>query len=426
MKPDRRHPRYHVVLDVGTTTVRAVAFDDAHRVIAKAGGKLRKSFPRRGWVEQDPREIVRLTEKALADLLRDSRLDPRDCRGLGLTNQRETVILWDARDGRPICPAIVWEDVRTAAWCRRLRGEHGDEVRRLTGLAVDPYFSATKLTWALAHVPAARRLLEKGRLRFGTVDSWLVWNLAAGHPHVTDETNAHRTLLVDAAKRSWSPRLLEIFGVPASILPRILPSRASFGRLRPDLAAGAAWPIVAVCGDQQASLYAAWRELGGTHPTKITYGTGTFVNQVLGRRFAVREPFFTTLVPAPNGGSAYALEGKIARGGRQVEPLLHDPPRLRRFLRRLALAADAYVRLLPRRPRVIAIDGGVSRDGIVGAYQEAVSKTKIAPLPIFDGTALGVSYLVKDSVRKKKVKSKRQKTAHGSLLSTSLPTPKSL
>lgn len=193
-----------LVLDVGTTTIRAIAFTRAGKIIGRASDKLHKKFPAPGWVEQDPQEMVHRAESVLRRVLAANRLDKRLCRGLGLTNQRETTILWDAQTGRPVYPAIVWEDVRTAAWCKQQRHQHGRLVRQLTGLAIDPYFSATKITWILAHVPAARRLLEAGRLRFGTVDSWLIWNLAARHPHVTDETNAHRTLLVNAKKRAWT------------------------------------------------------------------------------------------------------------------------------------------------------------------------------------------------------------------------------
>jgi glycerol kinase len=381
-----------LVLDVGTTTLRAIAFDKQLKIIGRASTKLTKRFPKRGWVEQDPQQMVNLARQALADCVRDNKLDARACHGLGLTNQRETVIAWDAATGRPIYPAIVWEDVRTAAWCRPLRHEHGDRVRALTGLAIDPYFSATKISWLLAHVPTARRLLEQGRLKVGTVDSWLIWNLATGHPHVTDETNAHRTLLVDAKHRRWSPELLGIFKIPTTVLPAILPSRAHFGELDATIL-GVAIPIRAVCGDQQSSLYAAWSHEHEPHTTKITYGTGTFINQVIGRRFRVYEPFFTSLVPAPGGGTAYACEGKIAKGAHQVDQVLGDEPRLRRFLKRLAADADVFVRRLPYRPHVIVTDGGVSRDGIVGAYQETVSEIPICPLPIFDGTALGTAQL---------------------------------
>jgi glycerol kinase len=381
-----------LVLDVGTTTLRAIAFDAKLAVIGKSSAKLSKRFPKHGWVEQDPRQMVTLARQVLADCVSEHHLDVRACHGIGLTNQRETVIAWDQTTGRPIYPAIVWEDVRTAAQCRRLRPVHGERVRALTGLAIDPYFSATKIAWLLTHVPAASRLLEQGRLRVGTVDTWLIWNLAADHPFVTDETNAHRTLLVDAARRRWSHELMAIFNVPAAILPTILPSRAAFGELDQGIL-GRAVPIRAVCGDQQSSLYAAWRHGNDLHATKITYGTGTFVDQVVGRSFRPCDHFFTCLVPAPKGGTAYACEGKIAKGARQVDQLLGHDLLLRRFLRRLAREADVYVRRLPYCPRVIVTDGGVSRDGIVGTYQQEASLLPVSPLPIFDGTALGTAQL---------------------------------
>jgi glycerol kinase len=391
---------YVLVLDAGTTTMRAIAFDESHNIIGKSSTKLAKRFPKRGWVEQDPRQMAALARQVIAACVRDNRLDARACRGLGITNQRETTIAWDSQNGRPIYPAIVWEDVRTSAWCKALSKEHGDRVRQLTGLAIDPYFSATKITWLLAHVPSARRLLEQGRLKVGTVDTWLIWNLAADHPHVTDETNAHRTLLVDAAKRRWSRELLGIFKVPETMLPTILPSRAAFGTL--DTAVlGVAVPILAVCGDQQSSLYAAWRHGNDAHATKITYGTGTFIDQVTGRSFRPCAPFYTSLVPAPGRGTAYSCEGKIAKGARQVDPLLGDEPRLRRFLKGLAAEAARHIAELPYRPRLLVTDGGVSRDGIVSAYQQTASGLPVRPLPIFDGTALGTARLTWESVNKK-------------------------
>lgn len=387
-----------LVLDAGTTTMRAMAFDEQHNVIGKSSTKLTKRFPKRGWVEQDARQMVTLARQVIAECVRDSGLDARDCRGLGVTNQRETVIAWDAATGRPVYPAIVWEDVRTSAWCKALTKEHGDRVRELTGLAVDPYFSATKISWLLAHVPAARRLLEQGRLKVGTAYTWLIWNLAVDHPHVTDETNAHRTLLVGAANRRWNQELLDIFKVPSTLLPTILPSRAKFGMLDTAIL-GVTVPILAVCGDQQSSLYAAWRHGNDPHATKITYGTGTFVDQVVGRSFRPCAPFYTSLVPAPGRGTAYSCEGKIAKGAHQVNQLLDDEPRLRRFLKRLAAEADAYVRQLPYRPRLLVTDGGVSRDGIVGAYQQEVSGLSVRPLPIFDGTALGTARLTWEATK---------------------------
>jgi glycerol kinase len=386
---------FALVLDAGTTTVRAMAFAPDGTRLAHAGAKLKKTFPRPGWVEQKPDQLVTLAAEVLRNAVAAGRLDVRDCRGVGLTNQRETTVMWDAATGRAVHPAIVWEDRRTAAWCRALAADHAAEVRALTGLALEPYFSATKISWLLAHAPRARALLEAGRLRCGTVDSWLLWHLAEGNPHVTDVTNAHRTLLVDARRLTWSDRLLEIFKVPRGILPAIHPSRHAFGELRRDLL-GRALPIRAVCGDQQSSLYAAWRFSGKLAVTKITYGTGTFVDQTAGRRFRPHDGFYAIVVPHPDGGAAYGLEGKIERGARQVDELLGDDAALRRFLKKLAGDTDRLVRRLPHRPRQIIVDGGVSRDGLVGGFQAAITGIPVTSLPTFDGTALGAAYLTFD------------------------------
>ena len=390
---------YYLVLDAGTTTMRAMAFSKDLAVLGKASRKLGKTFPKTGWVEQNPVEMARLARKVIRQCVGDLGLAPSKCLGLGVTNQRETTVLWDEQTGRAVYPAIVWEDTRTRSRCRELATEHGAAVREVTGLNIDPYFSATKISWILAHVPRARALLEQGRLRFGTVDSWLIWNLCEGNPHVTDITNAHRTLLVSTKKLNWDDQLLSLFKVPGSILPEIRESRAHFGNLEKEIV-GHPIPVRAVCGDQQSSLYAAWRFSGKSRVTKVTFGTGTFVDQTAGRKHSISDPFYAIIVPHPDGGNAFGNEGKIAKGAKQVDQLLSNETKLRRYLHRLTLDADRLIRQLPKKPRELIVDGGVSRDGIVVEDLANTSEISAEALPIFDGTALGTAYLLSDHKKK--------------------------
>jgi glycerol kinase len=385
--------RFALVLDVGTTGVKALVFDGNFRVVAKSYRFIDKRRPKRGRVEQDPLQILHESIRVMRAAMAEAGIRASACVGVGITNQRETVIAWDAKTGRPAYPAIVWEDVRTARACAALRPSEAT-VRAKTGLAVDPYFSASKIRWLLDNVPAAKRLAADGRLRVGTVDSWLVWNLCAEHPHVTDETNASRTLLFDIRKKRWDAELLALFGVPPAILPRALPSCARFGTFSKNIL-GTPLPIQAVCGDQQSSLHAAFSSCRG-RVTKVTYGTGTFVSQSLGRTFRLVPGFFTTLVPGRNCASEYALESKISGTGEGVTRLLKKPAALRRYLHRLAKKVDVALKKLPYRPEAIVADGGIMRDGIVTAGQEKVSGVRVIAQPTFDGTALGTAHLLLD------------------------------
>ena len=213
--------KFRLVLDVGTTGIKAFVFDEKFRQVTKVYQKLKKRFPRRGWVEQDPHELVEVSRQVLRQAIKESKAARADFLGLGITNQRETTILWDKKTGLPIYSAIVWEDTRTKNFCRWLQFFHGRTVLNKTGLPIDPYFSASKINWLLHHLPAAKILLDKKRLLFGTVDSWLLWNFCQGHPHLTDETNASRTLLFNLRTRRWDKELLKIFEVPAQILPPV-------------------------------------------------------------------------------------------------------------------------------------------------------------------------------------------------------------
>ncbi|NBS41607.1 hypothetical protein EBS80_03020, partial [bacterium] len=303
----------------------------------------------------------------------------------------------DARTGKAAYPVIGWEDARTAEDCRTLRRKSGRAVQARTGLPIDSYFSASKIRWAIDRVPAVKRLAKDGRLAFGTIDSWLLFHLCAERPRVTDETNASRTLLFNIRTRSWDGELLAVFGIPADVLPVVLPSRAAFGTLAASVV-GRAIPVVAVCGDQQSSAYACARVPGaGARPTKVTYGTGSFVVQTTGRRFAAHPGFFTTLVPGKRG-SVFALESKVEGSGETVAALLDDPAGLARYLKSLAKKIRAKLARLPRRPTRVVVDGGVARDGIVVGFQRDASGMRTCLLHPYDGTALGAALLAWDAL----------------------------
>lgn len=398
LKRDRKtaNRRTHIaVLDIGTSGVKAFVFGPDFKVASRAWRPLEKYSPRKGWVEQRPDSLIAASRLALRAAVKASRVQPQKFIGLGIANQRETTILWDRKTSKPIYNAIVWEDARTRKDAAEARRKAGEKIRKKTGLVADVYFSATKIGWMIKNIPAARSLLKQGRLCFGTVDSWIVWNFSLEHNHLTDETNASRTLLFNARTRQWDGDLLRIFKIPREILPRVIHSRSLFGRLRKDII-GFPLPILAVCGDQQASLYAALeksRKSKITGVTKITYGTGTFIMQIIGTTFSIRPHFFTTLVP-DGRKPLYALEAKIDCGGKKVERVLKKPKELKMLFHAMAKKIDRLIRRLPQKPGEIIIDGGVTRDEGLSAIQAEVSAIPIRKQTIFDGTALGAAMLV--------------------------------
>ncbi|MBI4714316.1 hypothetical protein HY771_03995 [Candidatus Uhrbacteria bacterium] len=381
-----------VVLDVGTTGIKAFVFDNQCQVKAKAYKKINKARPKKGWVEQDPLEILRVSRFVLRKAIKDSGVDPKKILGMGITNQREATVVWNRKTGKPVYPVIGWEDDRTRAFCNKLKKSHGDFVRERTGLPVDPYFSAGKIRWILQNV-------SNEDLAFGTLDSWLIWNLCEDNPHFTDETNAARTLLFDICKRKWSDELLALFEVQKEILPCVLPSRSFFGKTRKEVL-GFGCLVLAVCGDQQASAYAAIRSQPAScaNVTKVTYGTGVFVVQIISH-FILLKDFFTTLVPTRKG-SGFALEGKIEKSGETVTRFLSDQTKLLAYFESLAKNVDRLIDKLPVRPHKLVLDGGITRSGEVAEIQLKISKIPIQTLPIYDGTALGTAILVLDYLTK--------------------------
>ncbi|MGE5526182.1 MAG: FGGY family carbohydrate kinase, partial [Rhodospirillaceae bacterium] len=267
--------RYLLALDQGTTSSRAIVFDERGTVRGLAQKEYTQHYPRPGWVEHDPEEIWRSQLACARAALKRAGVKGEHVAGLGIANQRETTILWERRTGKPVCNAIVWQDRRTAARCESLNREgHAEDVRKKTGLVIDPYFSATKIAWMLDSVRGLRARAERGELAFGTVDAWLVWKLTGGALHLTDVTNASRTLLYDIHSGAWDDELLRLFRVPAALLPRVVASAAPYGTTIRALL-GAEIPIAGIAGDQQAALFGQACHAPGM--AKNTYGTGCFM-----------------------------------------------------------------------------------------------------------------------------------------------------
>jgi glycerol kinase len=310
--------RHVLALDQGTTGSTALVVDPDGRVLARGYAELPQHFPQPGWVEHDPEEIWRATVAALQQALAAARVSPEELRAIGITNQRETTLVWERRSGQPIHRAIVWQCRRTAPLCEALRASGlEDEVRRRTGLVLDPYFSGTKIRWLLDRVPGARERALAGELAFGTVDAWLLWRLTRGGVHATDPSNASRTLCYNIRDLDWDDFLCERLGVPRAVLPRVSPSAGVFG----ETAAGelpAGIPIAGIAGDQQAALFGqACLDPG---MAKNTYGTGCFALLNTGKRaVASSRGLLTTVAWSLGGEACWALEGSVFIAGAAVQ-----------------------------------------------------------------------------------------------------------
>lgn len=311
-------PPYILSLDQGTTSSRALVFDREGKIISVAQKEFTQYYPQPGWVEHDAMEIWSSQAAVAAEAILQASLHPRDIAAIGITNQRETTIVWDKATGQPICPAIVWQDRRTAAFCDELRLQGMEPmIREKTGLLIDAYFSATKLRWILNHVAGARDKAEKGQLAFGTVDSWLVWNLTGGEVHVTDITNASRTLLFNIHTRQWDEELLQLFDIPFAILPQVRSSSEVYGHTAGRILAQRI-PIAGIAGDQQAALFGQQCTQKGM--VKSTYGTGCFMLMHTGDKPVLSQNNLVTTVAWQIGAEvAYALEGSIFIGGAVVQ-----------------------------------------------------------------------------------------------------------
>jgi len=310
--------RYVLALDQGTTSSRSLVFDARGGIVAQAQREFTQHFPRPGWVEHDAFEIWETQRATMVDALQRAQIAPRDIAAVGISNQRETTILWDRVTGRPVAPAIVWQDRRTAAQCDALRAAgYEAEIAARTGLLLDPYFSGTKLAWLLDNVPGARARAEAGELCFGTVDSWLIFKLTGHRRHVTDATNASRTLLFDLHTVDWSDRLLEILRIPRACLPQIVDScLARTAAIEFELD-GVQLPVTGIAGDQQAALFGQACYMPGM--AKNTYGTGCFALMNIGARPSASRHRLLTTVAWRRGTCQYALEGGVFMGGATVQ-----------------------------------------------------------------------------------------------------------
>jgi glycerol kinase len=309
---------YVLALDQGTTSSRAILFTHDGAIAAVAQKEFQQFYPQHGWVEHDPMEILTSQMACAVEALGKVGARPRDLAAIGITNQRETVIVWDRATGKPIHPAIVWQDRRTANFCADLeKSGAGDDISNRTGLVIDPYFSATKLRWILDNVEGARARAERGELAFGTVDTWLIWHLTSGHRHVTDVTNASRTLLYNIVDGKWDPELLRIFGIPASVLPEVAWSSERVGEVTTSLGLGGV-PIAGIAGDQQAALFGQLCWSPGE--AKNTYGTGCFLLQNIGTQFTrSKHKLITTVAASSQKRLEYAFEGSVFIGGAVVQ-----------------------------------------------------------------------------------------------------------
>jgi glycerol kinase len=309
---------YLLALDQGTSSSRSIVFDAEGRIVAVAQKELTQIYPQPGWVEHDPQEIWAGQLATAREVLVKAGLTARDIRAVGITNQRETTVLWNRRTGQPVHHAIVWQDRRAEPLCARLREDGaGELIRERTGLVVDAYFSATKLRWLLDHVPDARAQAERGELAFGTVDSWLIWRLTGGRVHVTDVSNASRTMLFDVHENRWDPELLALLDIPASLLPQVRPSSAHFADTEAELL-GAALPIGGVAGDQQSALFGQACFDAGM--AKNTYGTGCFLLMHTGEAFRPsRNGLLVTSAAQTDARPRYAMEGSVFVGGAVVQ-----------------------------------------------------------------------------------------------------------
>ena len=309
---------YVLAVDAGTTSVRCMLFGHRGEVLAVSQRDLRQIYPGPGMVEHDASEIWRLCRETIADCLSKPGIDPGECVAVGITNQRETTVVWDAETGVPVCNAIVWQDRRTHAFCQELRDRGlGETVLSKTGLQIDAYFSGTKLRWVLENVPGAREGAEDGRVLFGTVETWIIWNLTGGRVHATDYSNASRTMMFNITGLRWDDELLDILGVPRGMLPEPCPPGHVFGVTDPDVI-GVGIPIASALGDQQAALFG--QTCFDRGDVKITFGTGGFLLMNIGDDPRITSKGLLTTVAWDLGGRAeYALEGSIYIAGAAVQ-----------------------------------------------------------------------------------------------------------
>ena len=441
---------YVMALDQGTTSSRAIVFDRGGGIRSVAQRETTQHFPQPGWVEQDAREIWETQAEVAVEALRSAGIDGSQVAAVGITNQRETTVIWDRRTGDPVANAIVWQDRRTADVCEELRRDGAEQrVRAATGLLLDPYFSGTKIAWILEHVAGARERAEAGELAFGTVDSWLAFRLTGGRLHVTDATNASRTLLYDIHAGDWDDELLDLLGVPRALLPEVRGSSAVYGEITGiDDLAGV--PLAGIAGDQQSALMGQLCTERGS--VKTTYGTGCFALLHTGTAPQPSERgLLTTIACSTDGQPRYALEGSVFTGGavvrwlrdglgligsaEEVEPLAasvpdsggvvlvpaftglgvpHWDPHARGTIVGMTLGTgaghvaraalegiafqvaellDALAADAGAAPAEMRVDGGAARNDLLMQFQADVSGLPVVRPEVTESTALGAAYL---------------------------------
>ncbi|WP_394202309.1 glycerol kinase GlpK [Shewanella waksmanii] len=381
--------RYVIALDQGTTSSRAIVFDHDANIVAVSQREFSQIYPKAGWVEHDPMEIWSSQSSTMIEALARAGIRSDEVAAIGITNQRETTVVWDKRTGKPICNAIVWQCRRSQPICETLKQQGwADYVSENTGLVLDPYFSGTKLRWILENVEGAREKAQAGELLFGTVDTWLVWKLTEGQVHVTDPTNASRTMLYNIHTHQWDQKLLDALDIPASMLPKVAPSCGIYGRTR-IAGEGGEIPIAGIAGDQQASLFGQLCIDEGM--AKNTYGTGCFLLMNTGEQ-AVRskQGLLTTVAIGADGGINYALEGAVFMGGATIQwlrdelGLIRDAQDTEYFAEKVADTNGVY--LVPAfvglgapywdpnaRGALVGLTRGANRNHIIRAALEAIA-----------------------------------------------------
>ena len=381
--------KYIVALDQGTTSSRAIVFDHDANIVATSQREFAQIYPNPSWVEHDPMEIWSSQSSTLIEALARAGISSKDVAAIGIANQRETTVLWNKYTGKPIYNAIVWQCRRSSDICEQLKTQNIEkEIKDKTGLVLDPYFSASKIKWLLDNVPNARDQAEKGELLFGTIDTWLVWKLTEGKVHVTDPTNASRTMLYNIHKQCWDDSLLELFSIPKNILPSIKPSSVIYGTTR-ITGQGYDIPIAAIAGDQQAALFGQLCTEQGM--VKNTYGTGCFLLMNTGiKAVSSKHGLLTTIAIGSKGEINYALEGSVFMGGATIQwlrdelGLIQDAKDTEYFASKVADCADVY--LVPAfvglgapywdphaRGALVGLTRGSNRNHIIRAALESIA-----------------------------------------------------
>ena len=381
---------YIIALDQGTTSSRAVLLDKNANIIEVAQREFTQIYPQAGWVEHNPMEVWASQSSTLNEVVAKAGITSDKIAAIGITNQRETTIVWEKETGKPIYNAIVWQCRRTADICTQLKADgHESYIRKTTGLVVDPYFSGTKIKWILDHVEGARERAEKGELLFGTVDTWLVWKLTQGRAHVTDYTNASRTMLFNIHTKQWDDKMLELLDIPKAMLPKVCNSSEVYGQTNIGGKGGVRIPVAGIAGDQQAALYGHLCVDAGM--AKNTYGTGCFMLMNTGdRAVESKNGLLTTIACNAKGQPCYALEGSIFMGGASIQwlrdelRLIHDSADSEYFATKVKDTNGVYV--VPAftglgapywdpyaRGAIVGLSRGVNRNHIVRATLEAIA-----------------------------------------------------